>query len=217
MMYRILIIIAHLLIFFTTRLEIKGKNNIPAGGSLLLVSNHLSVADPVFLGAKMGRKVIFMAKEELFRTKFTNYVVRSFGAIPVYRGRSNRDAMHTASEILRRGGVLGMFPEGKRSREGSLTSGLLGAALIAYHNQVRILPVSITGSEEIRGKNWLFHRPQVRITIGEPFFLSDIGHTLKKEQLSEFTGIIMKKIADLLPEDYRGQYSDEKNNENHTG
>lgn len=206
-MYRILIAIAHLLIFFTTRPIIQGRNLVPAGGPLLLVSNHLSVADPVLLGAKMGRKVTFMAKEELFRSRFTTYFVSSFGAIPVYRGSSNRDALRQASAILKNGQVLGMFPEGKRSSDGVLKPGQLGAALIAYHNKVKILPVSITGSEKIRGKEWLFHRPRVVITIGEPFYLPDIGNTLRKEQLSELTGIIMNKIAALLPEKYQGQYT----------
>jgi 1-acyl-sn-glycerol-3-phosphate acyltransferase len=203
-MYRILIAIAHLLIFCTTRLNVKGGNLIPATGPLLVVSNHLSVADPVLLGAKLRRKVMFMAKEELFRNKFTSYFVRSFGAIPVYRGSSNRDALHQSSAILKNGGVLGMFPEGKRSRDGILMPGQLGAALIAYHNKIKILPVSITGSEKIRGRGWLFHRPFVVITIGEPFDLPEIGHTLRKEQLNELTNIIMQRIAVLLPENYRG-------------
>ncbi len=215
-MYRILIVLAHFLIFITMRLSVKGKDRVPARGSFLLVSNHLSVADPVILGAKLGRKVIFMAKEELFRNRFAAYFVRAFGAIPIYRGGSNRHVLHQSSELLIRGGVLGMFPEGKRSRQGALTSGQLGAALISYHNKVRILPVSITGSERIRGKEWLFHRPHVVVTIGEPFYLPEIGHTLRKDQLKELTEIIMGKISVLLPEKYKGQYSGENQNENHS-
>ena len=160
---------------------------------------------------------MFMAKEELFRNNFASYFVRSFGAIPVYRGSSNRDALHQSTAILKTGGVLGMFPEGKRSRDGVLLSGQLGASLIAYHNKTRILPVSITGSEKIRGKTWLFQRPKVVITFGEPFYLPDIGHTLRKEQLCDLTDIIMRKIAVLLPEKYQGQYSSENKNEDHTG
>ena len=182
----------------------------------MVVSNHLSVADPVLLGAKLGRKMVFMAKEELFRNKFASYFVRSFGAIPVYRGSSNRDALHQSAAILKNDGVLGMFPEGKRSRDGVLITGQLGAALIAYHNKTRILPVSITGSEKVRGKAWLFRRPKVVITFGESFYLPDVGHTLRKEQLGEMTDIIMRRIAALLPEKNQGQYSSENKNENHT-
>ena len=216
-MYRFLIALAHFLIFCVTRLTVKGGKFIPAGGPVLIVSNHLSIADPVLLGAKLRRKVMFMAKEELFRNKFASYFIRSFGAIPVYRGSSNRDALHKSSAILKDGGVLGMFPEGKRSRNGELLSGQLGAALIAYHNKIQILPVAITGSEKIRGKEWLFHRPSVIINIGEPFTLPDLGHTLKKEQLVELTDIIMSRIAVLLPEKNRGQYTGGKKSENHPG
>jgi 1-acyl-sn-glycerol-3-phosphate acyltransferase len=214
-MYRILIVLSHFLIFVTMRLTITGRNQVPSEGPFLLVSNHLSVADPVVLGAKLNRKVTFMAKEELFRNKFAAYFVKAFGAIPIYRGGSNRHALHQSSTLLVSGGVLGMFPEGKRSRQGALTSGQLGAALIAYHNKVKILPVAITGSEKIRGREWLFHRPCVVVTIGEPFYLPEIGHTLRKEQLNDLTDIIMNKIAVLLPEKYQGQYPGENNHENH--
>jgi len=212
-MHRILIGIAHILIFLTSRTIVKNKKRVPVEGPLLVVSNHLSVADPVLLGAKIGRKVTFMAKEELFKNKFSAYFIKAFGAIPVYRGSSNRDALRQASEILNSQGVLGMFPEGKRSRVGSLTPGQLGAALIAYHNKVKILPVSITGSETFRGKEWLFNRPRVVMTIGEPFSLPEIGSTLNKEQLTELTSTIMNRIAVLLPEKYQGPFSGGNNHE----
>jgi 1-acyl-sn-glycerol-3-phosphate acyltransferase len=209
-MYRLLIIIAHILILITCRFTVKGINSVPVRGPFLLVSNHLSVADPVILGAKIGRQVTFMAKEELFRQKLIGYFIRSFSAFPVYRGKSNRDALHQAAEILQKGKVLGMFPEGKRSQEQTLNPGLLGAAMIAYHNKVNILPVSIYGSEQVKGLKWIFRRPKVVLTIGEPFLLHDTGHSLKKEQLNEMTKLIMNKIAVLLPEEYRGSYSNTK-------
>jgi 1-acyl-sn-glycerol-3-phosphate acyltransferase len=80
-MYKLLITIAHVLIFLVARLTIKGREHIPSDGPLLLVSNHLSIADPVLLGAKAGRRVTFMAKEELFKNKFTTYFIKSFGSV----------------------------------------------------------------------------------------------------------------------------------------
>ena len=109
--------------FATMRLYVSGRENIPLQGPFLVVSNHLSVSDPVLIGVKLKRRVIFMAKEELFRNWFSRYFVVQFGAFPVYRGSSNRDALRQANQILKQGKVLGMFPEGKRSREGSLTPG----------------------------------------------------------------------------------------------
>ncbi len=213
-MYRFLKVVAHFLVFISMRPTIKGRDNLPAKGPFVLVSNHLSVADPVLLGAKIGQRVIFMAKEELFRNRLIAYFISSFGALPVYRGSSNRDALHQSSAILKRGKILGMFPEGKRSLTGSLMQGQPGAALIAYHNKILIVPVSIIGTEKIRGTEWLFHRPRVMVTIGEPFYLPEIGRSLRREQIFELTAIIMKKIASLLPETYKGHYADENKNTN---
>jgi len=172
-----------------------------------VVANHLSSGDPVLIGTKLGRRVIFMAKEELFRTWFSRYFVLQFGAFPVYRGKTNRDALRQADRILQQGKVLGMFPEGKRSQEYILQPALLGSALIAYHNKVSILPVGIAGSETILGLGWIWHRPKLTLNIGQPFNLPDVGHGLSREELMQFTDIIMQHISELLPEKYQGQYA----------
>jgi 1-acyl-sn-glycerol-3-phosphate acyltransferase len=209
-LYYILILVARTLILLVSRSRVVGRENIPRQGPFILVSNHLSVSDPVLLGAKLGRKVIFMAKEELFRSRFNSYIIRRFGAFPVYRKGSNRDAIREAGSVLQRGIVLGMFPEGKRSRNDTLQSALYGSALIAAHNKALILPVGITGSEMMRGFDWIWRRPRVTIVIGRPFYLPETGHALTKTRLSEYTGIIMQHIAELLPEKYRGEYDSGK-------
>jgi 1-acyl-sn-glycerol-3-phosphate acyltransferase len=206
-MYFILKTVARLLVFLLLNYEVKGKENIPGQGQLLIVSNHVSVSDSVLVGISIGRRVTFMAKEELFRNGFTSYFIRSFGAFPVYRGRSARDALRQASRVLNHGGVLCMFPEGKRSIKASLMPAMNGAALVASYNRSPILPVGITGSEAIRGFGWIWRRQKVTLTIGRPFYLPDAGHDLKKEQLPELTGFIMRNIAELLPEKQRGKYS----------
>jgi 1-acyl-sn-glycerol-3-phosphate acyltransferase len=204
-MYYIIKCVAKLVIFLTTSFKIQGKENIPQEGPLLIVSNHLSVGDPVFIGTSMRRKVIFMAKEEIFRNPLAGYFIRQFGAFPVYRGGASIEALRQAKRILEQGKVLGMFPEGKRSKSQSLIPGQKGSAMIA-NNGVTILPLGITGSEAIYGYRWIWKRPRVTLVVGQPFTLPRI-EVLTKTQLEERTEIIMRRIAELLPVSYRGEYA----------
>ncbi|HSW58090.1 MAG TPA: lysophospholipid acyltransferase family protein [Dehalococcoidales bacterium] len=214
-MYQILRILSWILVILTIRFERKGIQNVPLHGSLLVVANHMSVSDPVLLGIGLRRRIIFLAKEELFRNIFSAYFVRQFGAIQVFRGRSNRDALHKTGQVLASGGAIGMFPEGQRSKEGKMISPQFGSALIAYHNRVAVLPVGISGTEVIRGMSWIWRRPRVVIQIGSPFYLPEGGKALNREQLAEYSDMIMHKIAVLVPEKYRGQYqTEDTSNEN---
>jgi 1-acyl-sn-glycerol-3-phosphate acyltransferase len=206
-MYYILIVSAKILIYLTTRYTLLGKENVPRKGPVLVLSNHLSVADPVLIGASTGRKVIFMAKEELFKNFFVNYIIRSFGAFPVYRSNVNLEALRKANAVLKNGQLLGMFPEGKRSQEAVLKQAFMGSALVARRNQVTILPIAITGSEKIRGFGWIWHRPKITLKIGRSFALPDTQNQFGRDQLNEDIRYIMKHIAELLPEGYRGIYA----------
>jgi 1-acyl-sn-glycerol-3-phosphate acyltransferase len=147
-----------------------------------------------------------MAKEELFRNPISRYFVSQFGSFPVYRTGSTRDAIRQANRILKQGQVLGMFPEGKRSKNGGMNPALLGSALIAYTNQVPVLPIGISGSERIHGFSWMWRRPRISLAIGRPFYLPDEGPSPSREQLMESTVIIMSRISELLPEKYQGEY-----------
>jgi 1-acyl-sn-glycerol-3-phosphate acyltransferase len=208
-LYYLLISLAQIVIFICTRFTLMGKENVPVKGAIVVVANHLSSADPVFLGTKLDRRIIFMAKEELFSNRFSSYFVRQFEAFPVYRRGPDRHALHQANWILGKGRVLGMFPEGKRSA-GEMNAAFQGSALIAYHNKVPILPVGITGSEKIRGFSWIWHRPKIALNIGRPFTLPDSGHSLSRRKLNELTEVIMGHISELLPEAYRGAYLDRR-------
>ncbi len=203
--------LARLLFFLLTRCEVNGRQNVPREGPLMVVANHLSVADPVAIGVFLGRKAIFVAKEELFKNQLTGFFVRSFGAFPVYRERPGRQVIRQANEVLRNGFALVIFPEGRRSKTGFMQQGLPGSALIAYHNRVPVLPIGIMGTEVIRGVGWVFKRPGIKLNIGEPFILPEAGASLTREQLRGYTDLIMVKIAVLLKEPYRRYYREKKN------
>jgi len=119
-----------LFLFLFTRFRVKGRNNVPRKGPVLVTSNHLSLMDPPVVGVSMGRTIIFMAKEELFSSKFSGYFIRRFGAFPVHRGRFDREAIRQAEQTLAKNRMLVMFPEGhRRGQEGYTPEGYVGAAL----------------------------------------------------------------------------------------
>jgi len=148
-----------------------------------------------------------MAKEQLFRSRFSSYFIRSFGAFPVHRGQLDRKALRQAKQVLAEGQALVMFPEGARSYNNQLRPAFSGSALIAWRNSVPILPVGITGTEKIKGVAWLLRRPRITVNIGHPFYLPPAGSKLTKDELAERTNYIMARIAELLPQEYRGNYA----------
>jgi 1-acyl-sn-glycerol-3-phosphate acyltransferase len=200
-----------LIIFFflLTRRQVKGRENIPKKGPLLVVSNHLSLADPPLLGISLNRKMIFMAKNQLFRFWLLGWVVRNFGAFPVHRGQQDRQALRQTYEVLDKGLALIMFPEGMRSRSGHLRSAFFGAAQIASRSGAPILPIGISGTEKLEHLSWWWRRPRVTVNIGIPFCLPQLRSNMTKGERMEFTHSIMQHIAELLPVDYQGDYTHE--------
>jgi 1-acyl-sn-glycerol-3-phosphate acyltransferase len=207
------------------RLRTEGLGNIPPEGSgVLVVSNHVHNADPVLLEIAFTRPLHFMAKEELFTFKPLGLLLSSFGNFPVARGKSDRKAVRAAINRLQSGVAVGIFPEGTRSKTMRLSKARAGAGLIAIQGGVPILPVAITGSERLplNGNRPPGMRPTpahggIRIRIGEPFQLPETGHEGRSLSAAEATERMMRAIADLLPEDYRGVYASSESSEDDDG
>lgn len=190
-----------------TRWRVEGRENVPHEGAVLVVANHLHTVDPPLLGASLGRRVVFMAKEELFRSPILAWFLGILGAFPVHRGKLDRKAIRCSEQVLAEGLVLVMFPEATRSPKAQLQPALPGSALIASRHGVPILPVGIAGTEKLKGW-WLFRRPRITVKIGQPFSLPSSGAKITKEELAEHTGLIMRRVAALLPPRYRGVYGE---------
>jgi 1-acyl-sn-glycerol-3-phosphate acyltransferase len=189
-----------------TRYRVRGLENVPRTGALLVVANHLGLVDPPLLGASLKRPVIFIAKQELFRRPPVGYLLRKLGAFPISRGRLDLEAMRRAYRVLAEGNALVVFPEGKRSRSGGLGVAYRGAAQIAVRAGVPVLPVAISGTEALeRPFGWL-RRPVVTVNIGCLFYLPQANGRVLRQELEESTGVIMSAIAGLLPPAYRGEY-----------
>ena len=197
-----------LLLLSFARWRVKGKQNMPRKGPIIVVANHLSLADPPLLSASMPRHIVFMAKEELFGWHPLSPLVRGFGAIRIRKNMADRRALTQARQVLSRGLALGMFPEGSRSRDHRLQTAYPGAALLALNTSAPILPVAITGTEKLRGIGWLL-RPRIEVKIGQPFSLTGNPAQNRKQEIAQGTDIIMRHIAELLPPEYRGKYGGE--------
>ncbi len=200
-----------MLLQLLTRWQVRGKENIPGQGAVLIIANHINLADPPLLGVSLGRRVTFMAKEELFRSRLSSYLMRGLGAFPVYRGRLDRRALRQAGQVLADGQALAMFPEGTRSQGGRMKPAFSGSALIAVHSGVQILPIGITGTEKIKGVAWLLRRPRVTVNVGRPFYLPPLNSKLTSAELVKLTDYIMERVAELLPPEYRGIYAGQGN------
>lgn len=199
-------VIAKMLAFLCARFKVRGRENVPVQGPLLVISNHINLADPPLIAISLRRITIIMAKEELFHSRFLGYFVSRFGSFPVHRGQMDREALRQADQVLARGWALVMFPEGTRSPEAKLQPAFPGVALLAIRSGAPILPVGISGSENIKGAIWWLRRPRITVNIGTPFHLPPINGRVSREELIRHTDLMMRRIAELLPAEYRGDY-----------
>jgi 1-acyl-sn-glycerol-3-phosphate acyltransferase len=196
-----------MVLFLFARVQVNGRENVPAQGAVLIVANHLNLADPPLIAVSFGRYKVFMAKEELFRSRFSRYFISRFNAFPVHRGTLDNKALRKAVKVLAEGRALVMFPEGGRSANAQLQSAFSGSALVARRSGAPILPVGIAGTEKMVGKTWFLRRPRITVNIGRPFHLPPSDGRLTKGKLSELTDYIMGHIAELLPPEYHGVYA----------
>ncbi len=189
--------------------KVEGRENIPLTGPLILATNHVNIFDPFFLIFSFPRWIIFMAKEELFRSPFLRPWLRWAGSLSIRRGGKiieKQKMLKSARNALEMGLILGMFPEGGRSHDGKLRKGKSGSAVIASKANVPVLPVGIVGTDKIKGISWLWKRPGIVVNIGKPFRLSPNYSKMSKSQMQLLTTQLMNEIAALLPPEYQGAY-----------
>ncbi len=210
--YWSLLAVVKAVVFAFTTTEVIGREKMPRQGTLIVASNHFNNADPPLLGAVMSRRLVFMAKREMFQWPVIGMMARLVGAFPVRRSEADLGALRKAAEILRGGEVLAMFPEGTRSKDGRLHAAHPGTALLALRSEAPILPVAVSGTAKISIirlplDSLRRRRPHIRVVLGDPFFLPPVQR-VTAEEAKRCTDIIMGRIAALLPAEQRGAYAE---------
>ena len=194
-----------LVTFYMMDAVVSGMENFPKKGPALVVINHLGDADVVLLAATIPTTIDGMGKIELNEHWFVGPMFRAYGVIWVHRGKADRKAVRAALEGLSQGRIVAIAPEGRQSVEGGLEVGTEGAAFLALKSGAPVVPVAMTGTENeniYNGKFW--KRAKVTLAVGKPFYLKEYED--RQTMLREGTKRIMRALAELLPEDYRGKY-----------
>ncbi|MBU6079527.1 lysophospholipid acyltransferase family protein [Allobacillus halotolerans] len=172
------------------KIKVIGKENIPKNGPVIICSNHISNYDPPTVGMTAPRTIHFMAKEELFEKKGLGFILRNVNAFPVKRGMRDRNALRKGLKLLDEGKVLGLFPEGTRSKDGVVKKGLAGAGFFAMRSNATVIPCAIIGQYE-RSK-------PLTVIYGNPIEFQTLKNS--KPSAQEVTDEIMENIQRLLDE-----------------
>jgi 1-acyl-sn-glycerol-3-phosphate acyltransferase len=184
------------------RLEVVGKGNVAKRGPVILASNHQSFIDSVFIPLVVGRRVTFVAKAEYFENPRTAWIFRALGQIPIQRGggSASERALASAREVLRAGGVLGIYPEGTRSPDGRLYKGHTGVARLALSCRATVVPMALTGTAAVQPIGAMRPRVFRRVTVrlGAPLTWSyDPREAEHPAVLRQVTEEIMAAVAEL--------------------
>ena len=167
------------------------------------MSNHLAQIDSFLLLHVSPRHILFMGKEEIFTHPITDYYCRQMGSFPVHRDRLDRWALkYSLREVLGKGHVLGIYPEGERSTGKQLQEAKVGPAYLAIKSKRPLIPIAITGTHFVL-KRWWPLRASVTVRFGEPIY------ALPDETPQDLTERMMNTIASMLPEDMRGVYQEQ--------
>ena len=186
----------HALITFRARCI--DRQNVP-NGPLILAPNHASFMDHFFVAVFIRRRVQFMAKSQLFGPAVSTYIFSHGGVFPVRRGHADEEAFITAFRILKRGGAVGMYCEGTRSRNGRIGEvARPGIGRLALESGASVVPVAILGSHQV--SNWKRLRfPRVTVRYGEPMRFPVTSEPTREQQ---------QQVADLILEAIREMHEE---------
>jgi 1-acyl-sn-glycerol-3-phosphate acyltransferase len=197
---KILLAVVRIGFFTVIKLEVRGLENFPLDGPVVVAANHVTNFDVFPMQFSLPRPIFFMGKSSLFKFPPMDYILRNLGAFPVNRGEKDRWALRHAAKILAHGQVLGMFPEGTRSKGLGLGVAKTGSARLALDANCPLVPMTVVGSD--RFFRHIPRRSRVMISLLPPIFPNPNDTPLS------LTDRLMFTIAAALPPEMRGVYAE---------
>ena len=194
-------------------IEIEGAERVPRAGGVILCPNHRSFMDSLFVPGAVDRPVAFLAKSEYFDKRRTAWLFKATGQIPVRRGTLSgaKAAFVAAREVLVAGGIVGIYPEGTRSRDGLLHRGNLGPARLALETGSPLVPIGLIGTDAVQPPDAKLPRTglHVGVRFGEPLW-AEFRPANPRLHVRDLTERLMGDIARLSGQAYeRGRRTDE--------
>jgi 1-acyl-sn-glycerol-3-phosphate acyltransferase len=190
----------------------EGLEHVPRTGPAIVTPNHLGIIDPLFVAMAIQRRIVFIGKAEYWNAWQTRWLMEIAGGIPVERDDSVKahGSLEAGTEVLRRGELLGIFPEGTRSPDGRLFKGKTGAARMALEVGCPVIPAGLIGTEAVLPKGATVPRlVRVKVKFGRPKYVPEEARE-DAHLLRVFTDEVMRDIAELTGQTYRNRYSYQK-------
>lgn len=196
----------------TCRIDAPDLQKFPMHGPLIAIANHTGQIEvPMLFAHLQPRPLTGWAKVEAWDNWFLNWVFGVWGAIPVRRGAADMKALKLALKALEEGKIFGLAPEGTRNKTGKLIRAMPGTVIIALHSDAPIIPIAHWGGEVYLKNLKRLKRTDFHIRIGDPFKVNVDGVKVTGEVRQQIVDEMMYELAKLLPEEYRGAYSDMSN------
>ena len=184
------------------RFSAHGSENVPATGGCIVCANHTSYLDPPVMGVGIRhRQVRFLGRDTLYKSRLLNWILSNIGVIPLDRTRGDIAALRKAIQILRSGAVIGLFPEGTRSPDGTMQAPKGGIGFLIAKAGVPVIPAYISGTFHAYPRGARFIRPaKITITYGPPIPPETFIHLAEFDDgYEQIARLVMEKIAALRP------------------
>ena len=198
-LYHFCLIISRPLLRSLFKFQIFGVENVPSNSGAMLMINHASYLDPIFIGGAVNRSIHYMARATLFKQGVIDKCLRSLNAFPVHLGSTDRGAIRNALKILDDGNLLLVFPEGTRSFDGTLGKAQDGIGFMAYRTKADVIPVYLGGTQKAwaRGSK-MIKTAKITVTFGKPLDMSIYRSSeATRETYSKIGAEVMARIAEL--------------------